>query len=267
MNSSSKRNKKDTSDFSVETNELNHIKKVIGIVSGKGGVGKSIVTSMLAVIMRRKGYKIAIMDADVTGPSIPKSFGIHKSIPTSDIGMLPLKSKSGIEIMSINLLLKSETDPVVWRGPRISALIKQFWKDVIWQDIDYMFIDLPPGTADASLTVFQSIKVDGIIVVTSPQELVSMIVSKSIKMAGIMNIPIIGIIENMSWFTCPCCGNEYHILGESKIKEICDTYNIKLLGRIPILPELAAACDNGEIENFKGKWLDEIPDILEKTKT
>lgn len=263
MKSTGEKSKDTKKDFSVETNELNHIKKVIGIVSGKGGVGKSIVASMLAVIMRRKGYKVAIMDADVTGPSIPKAFGIHEGIPTSDVGMLPPKSKSGIEIMSVNFLLDKETDPIVWRGPRISGLIKQFWKDVIWQDIDYMFIDLPPGTADASLTVFQSIKVDGIIVVTSPQELVSMIVSKAIKMANMMDIPIIGIVENMSWFTCSFCGKKYNIFGESKIEDICNEHNIKLLGRIPIVPELASACDSGEIEDFKGDWLDGVPEALE----
>ena len=251
-------------DFSEKPHELSNIKKVIGIVSGKGGVGKSLVTSMLAVSMQRKGYRTAILDADVTGPSIPKAFGITQKATGNELGLFPIKSKTGIEIMSINLLLENDTDPVVWRGPIIANTVKQFWKDVIWHDIDFMFIDMPPGTGDVPLTVFQSVAVDGIIIVTSPQELVSMIVSKAVKMAEIMNIPVIGLVENMAYFKCPDCQKEHKIFGDSHIEKIAQKHNLDLLARMPIDPRLAAACDEGMIELYEGNWFDNIAELIEK---
>ncbi|MBH1941399.1 Mrp/NBP35 family ATP-binding protein [Mobilitalea sibirica] len=251
-------------DFSVQPHELSCIKKVIGIVSGKGGVGKSLATSLLAVTMNRRGYNSAILDADITGPSIPKAFGIKEKAMGNELGLLPVKTKTGIDIMSINLLLNNETDPVVWRGPIIAGTVKQFWSDVIWNDVDYMFVDMPPGTGDVPLTVFQSLAVDGIIIVTSPQELVSMIVSKAVKMAEMMNIPILGIVENMSYFKCPDCDKEYPIFGESHIEELAKEHKIPVFAKLPIDPKLAAACDKGMIELFDGNWLDPIADKLEK---
>jgi len=254
-------------DFSEKPHELSSIKKVIGIVSGKGGVGKSLVTSMLAVTMNRRGHSVAVLDADVTGPSIPKAFGISKKATGNELGLYPIKSKTGIDIMSINLLLENDTDPVVWRGPIIANTVKQFWTDVIWHNIDFMFIDMPPGTGDVPLTVFQSIKVDGIIIVTSPQELVSMIVSKAVKMAKMMNIPIIGLVENMAYFKCPDCDKEYKIFGDSNIEKIAQTHNLDILASMPIDPKLAAACDKGMIEFFEGNWFDRIAEMLETEKT
>ncbi|MBZ4670720.1 MAG: hypothetical protein PWQ76_1111 [Clostridiales bacterium] len=251
-------------DFREKPHEMSSIKKVIGIVSGKGGVGKSIVTSMLAVIMNRKGYHTAILDADVTGPSIPKAFGIKEKAAGSEMGLFPVKTKTGIDIMSVNLLLENDTDPVVWRGPIIAGTVKQFWTDVIWNDVDFMFIDMPPGTGDVPLTVFQSIPVDGIIIVTSPQELVSMIVSKAVKMAEMMNIPILGLVENMSYFKCPDCGKEHKIFGDSHIDEIAGKHNLKVLAKLPINPKISAACDKGVIELFDGDWLDSAAKILEE---
>ncbi|NLJ40403.1 MAG: Mrp/NBP35 family ATP-binding protein [Clostridiales bacterium] len=253
-------------DFSVEANELSNIKKVIGVISGKGGVGKSLVTSLLAVAMNREGYNTAILDADVTGPSIPKAFGINKKATGNELGMFPGKSKTGINIMSINMLLENETDPVVWRGPIISGTVKQFWSDVIWGDVDYMFIDMPPGTGDVPLTVFQSIPVDGIIIVTSPQELVSMIVAKAVKMTEMMKIPIVGIVENMSYFKCPDCDSKHLIFGESHIEDIAARHNLEVLARIPIDPKLARACDRGMIELFEGDWADNMVKVLEKRR-
>lgn len=250
-------------DFSEKPHELSNIKKVIGIVSGKGGVGKSLVTSMLAVMMNRRGYHTAILDADITGPSIPKSFGIKEKATGSELGIFPIRSKTGIDIMSINLLLENDTDPVVWRGPIIAGTVKQFWTDVIWNDVDYMFIDMPPGTGDVPLTVFQSIPVDGIIIVTSPQELVSIIVSKAVKMAEMMNIPIIGLVENMAYFKCPDCDKEYKIFGDSHIDKITQKHNIAILARLPIDPTIAVACDKGLIELYNGDWLDNIAGILQ----
>ncbi len=250
-------------DFSEKPHELSSIKKVIGIVSGKGGVGKSLVTSMLAVMMKRRGYNTAILDADITGPSIPKVFGIKEKAVGSEQGIFPIKSKTGIDIMSVNLLLEKETEPVVWRGPVIAGMVKQFWTDVIWRDVDYMFIDMPPGTGDVPLTVFQSIAVDGIIIVTSPQELVSMIVSKAVRMAEMMNIPIIGLVENMSYFKCTDCGKEHKIFGDSHIEEIAGKHNISVLGKLPIDPKIAAASDRGMIEALEGDWLDNIAGVLE----
>jgi Mrp family chromosome partitioning ATPase len=255
--------KEQKTDFSEKPHELSNIKKVIGVVSGKGGVGKSLVTSMLAVLMKRRGYNTAILDADITGPSIPKAFGINEKAKGNELGFFPIESKTGINIMSINLLLDNDTEPVVWRGPIISGTVKQFWTDVIWRDIDFMFIDMPPGTGDVPLTVFQSIAVDGIIIITSPQELVSMIVSKAVKMAEMMNIPIIGIVENMSYFKCPDCNKEYKIFGDSHIEDIAKKHSMKVLGKLPIDPKIATACDRGMIELFDGDWLDDLAKILE----
>jgi len=256
--------KEKKNDFSEKPHEMSSIKKVIGVVSGKGGVGKSLVTSMLAVTMNRMGYNTAILDADVTGPSIPKAFGIREKATGSEFGLFPVKSKTGIEIMSINLLLENDTDPVVWRGPIIGNTVKQFWTDVIWSDVDFMFIDMPPGTGDVPLTVFQSIAVDGIIVVTSPQELVSMIVSKAVRMAEMMNIPIVGLVENMSYFKCPDCGKEHKIFGDSHIDEIAEKHNLKVLAKLPVNPKISAACDKGMIELFDGDWLDPVAKVLEE---
>lgn len=246
--------------------KLSQIKKVIGVVSGKGGVGKSMVSSLMAVNMNRKGYRTAILDADVTGPSIPKAFGINQKATASEEGIFPAETTTGINIMSVNLMLENETDPVVWRGPVIAGVVKQFWTDVIWGDVDYMFVDMPPGTGDVPLTVFQSIPVDGIIVVTSPQELVSMIVGKAVKMAGLMNIPILGIVENMSYAECPDCGKKINIFGQSKLDDVAKEYNLNILGRMPINPKLAAACDKGAIELYAGDWLDSAADEVEKLK-
>lgn len=245
-------------------NELSSVKKVIGVVSGKGGVGKSLVTSLLSVISQRNGYKTAIMDADITGPSIPKAFGLHENAKGSDEGvLLPVTSKTGIDIMSLNLLLENETDPVIWRGPVIGGTVKQFWTEVLWHDIDYMFIDMPPGTGDVPLTVFSSIPVDGIIIVTSPQELVSMIVQKAYNMAKMMNVPVIGIVENMSYFECPDCNSRHYIYGESNIEKIAENLEINTVAKLPINPKLAAACDKGMIELFDGDWLDKTFKAIE----
>ncbi len=251
-------------DFTAKPHIQSSIKKVIAVVSGKGGVGKSLVTSMMAAKMKKEGFNSAILDADITGPSIPKAFGIKEKAFANELGMLPVKSKTGIDIMSINLLLKEETDPVVWRGPLIGGTVKQFWTDVIWDNIDYMFIDMPPGTGDVSLTVFQSIAVDGIIIVTSPQELVSMIVSKAVKMAELMKIPIIGVVENMSYFVCPDCEKRINVFGESHTEEAAKKHNLKVLAKIPIDTEISKACDAGEIENYQTDFLNELTEILIK---
>lgn len=247
-----------------ETNSFNDIKKVIAVVSGKGGVGKSMVTSLMAVNMQRRGYRTSILDADITGPSIPKAFGITEKASANELGIFPLLTKTGIGTMSVNNLLENDTDPVVWRGPVIAGTVKQFWTDVLWGDVDFLFVDMPPGTGDVPLTVFQSLPVDGIIVVTSPQELVSMIVAKAVKMAEMMDIPVLGIVENMSYFTCPDCGKEIPVFGPSKIEEVAAEYGLEVLGRLPIDPKLAAACDRGMIELFEGDWLDEAAGKLEK---
>ena len=245
-------------------NEMSHIKKVIGVVSGKGGVGKSLVTSLLAVQAQRRGYKTAILDADITGPSIPKAFGLHGHAEASEWGLFPVKTANGIEVMSLNLLMKNETDPVVWRGPLISGAVKQFWTDVVWGDVDYMFIDMPPGTGDVALTVFQSIPVDGVVIVASPQELVGMIVEKAVNMAKMMDVSVLALVENMSYITCPDCGKEIRVFGESHIDEIAQKHGVKTVARMPIDPKLAAACDAGTIESFNGTWLD---GVLEKLTT
>lgn len=251
-------------DFSAKLHELSSVKKVIGIISGKGGVGKSLITSMLAVSMARHGYHTAILDADVTGPSIPRMFGITKKAEATELGLYPVKTGTGIDVMSMNLLLGNDTDPVIWRGPLIGSAVKQFWTDVIWSEVDFMFVDMPPGTGDVALTVFQSIPVNGIIIVTSPQELVSMIVSKAVKMAEMMEIPILGIVENMSYVKCPDCGREIRVFGESRLEETAKKHQIPVLARLPFDPALSAACDQGAIESFQGNWLDGMTAMLQK---
>lgn len=245
-----------------ETNEHNSIKKVIAVVSGKGGVGKSLVTSMMAVTMRRRGFNVGIMDADVTGPSIPKAFGVTESAGAVEEGIVPLYTSTGIASMSVNNLLEDATDPVLWRGPVIAGLVKQFWTDVLWGDIDYLFVDMPPGTGDVALTVYQSLPVDGIVIVTSPQELVGMIVEKAVKMAEMMNIPVSAIVENMSYFKCPDCGKEHKIFGESNIEDIAGRYGIQAVAKLPINPEIAQACDNGSIEDIQCEELADLAKLL-----
>ena len=244
-------------------NDLSHVKKVIGVVSGKGGVGKSLVTSLLATTLRRRELAVGILDADITGPSIPKCFGLKGKCMADENGMYPMDTKTGVKVMSINLLLDEDTAPVVWRGPVIAGAIKQFWSEVVWGDVDYMFVDMPPGTGDVPLTVFQSLPVDGIILVTSPQELVGMIVSKAVEMAKLMNIPVLGLVENMSYFQCPDCGKKVSLFGESHIDEVAAKYALSVLGRLPIDPTLASACDRGIIELFGGDWLEAAADKLE----
>ena len=249
--------------FLAEPHPMSSIKKIIGVVSGKGGVGKSLVTELLAVGMNRRGKKTGILDAEITGPSIPKAFGLDQKANGNDQGILPATTKTGIDIMSINLLLENTSDPVIWRGPVIAGAVKQFYTDVVWADIDTMFVDMPPGTGDVPLTVFQSLPVDGIIVVTSPQELVSMIVEKAVKMARMMNIPILGIVENMSYAECPDCGRKINVFGESHINEIALSHGLSVLGRLPIDPALAAMVDAGDIENFDKDWLTPALDAIE----
>ena len=248
----------------VDGNALSNVKKVIAVVSGKGGVGKSLVTSLLAVLMRRRGKETAVLDADVTGPSIPKMFGKSERAMANDMGIFPIMTETGIKLMSVNFLLESETTPVLWRGPVISGVVTQFWQDVVWEDVDYMFVDMPPGTGDVPLTVFQSLPVDGIIVVTSPQELVGMIVEKAVNMADLMNIPVLGIVENMSYFECPDCGKMHNIFGESHIDEIAAKHNIKTVAKLPIKPEIAANADKGLAEETELTQLDGMVDMLEK---
>lgn len=245
-------------------NQMSHVKKVIGIVSGKGGVGKSLVTSLTAIAMARRGHKVAILDADITGPSIPKIFGIHTMVTGTEQGMIPKATlANGIKIMSTNLLLERDTDPVVWRGPVIANAVKQFWSETIWGDVDYMFIDMPPGTGDVPLTVFQSIPVDGILIVTSPQDLVSMIVGKAINMADIMEVPVLGLIENMSYFKCPDNGKKYEIFGKSKIDEVAAQYETDVLAKLPIDPKIAKQCDAGKLEEMKFDWMNPVVKHLE----
>ena len=250
-------------DMHEALNEYSRVGKVIAVVSGKGGVGKSLVTSLLAVGMQRRGFKTAILDADITGPSIPEAFGLHDKAKGSAAGILPEVTKTGIDVMSVNLLLEDETDPVVWRGPIIAGTVKQFWTDVVWSDVDYMFVDMPPGTGDVPLTVFQSLPVDGIVIVTSPQELVSMIVGKAVKMARLMNIPVLALVENMSYVSCPDCGRRIAVFGESKIDETAKQFGVDIVCRIPIEPKLTAAMDKGMIELFEGDWLKAIEEKLE----
>lgn len=243
-------------------NKNSSVKKVIGVVSGKGGVGKSLVTSMLAVLAQRKGYQAAILDADITGPSIPKVFGVHGKVFGNEAGIFPAETKCGTRIMSINLLLANEGDPVVWRGPVIAGAVKQFWSEVNWEQVDYMFVDMTPGTGDVPLTVFQSLPLDGIVVVTSPQELVEMIVEKAVKMAGLMDIPVLGLVENMAYFECPTCHDKHYIFGQSHIDDLAERYQIKSTAQLPLAPALADLCDHGNIEAFEGNWLDNILDRI-----
>lgn len=241
-----------------QPHKMSKIKKVIAVVSGKGGVGKSMATSMLAASSSRNGNKTAILDADITGPSIPQVFGLHGQAYGDENGILPVTTKKGINVISLNLLLENATDPVIWRGPVIAGIVKQFWTDVIWGDIDYMFIDMPPGTGDVPLTVFQSIPVDGIIVVTSPQELVTMVVEKAVKMARTMNIPILGIIENMSYFKCDECGKEHNIFGETRINSVAEKFGINSVCRLPINPVIASMADKGQGDEMNEPALDEF---------
>ena len=240
------------------------VDKVIAVVSGKGGVGKSLVTSLLACEMQRRGHQAAVLDADITGPSIPQAFGIHSGAIGGEDFIYANRSKTGIELMSINLLLPNETDPVVWHGPVIAGAVTQFWTDVLWEDVEYMFVDMPPGTGDVPLTVFQSLPVAGVIVVASPQELVSMIVAKAVNMANMMNVPVLGIVENMSFFKCPDCGKELKIFGESHIDEVAGQNGIDLIAKLPIDPAIAKACDEGRIEEIEGPWLSAIVDKIEQ---
>lgn len=249
-------------DFLAPMNEYSRVKKVIGIVSGKGGVGKSTVTSYLTVLMNRMGYKTAVLDADVTGPSIPKAFGVHKKAEANELGILPAITKNGIEIMSVNLLLEDEETPVVWRGPVIAGTVKQFWSDVVWGDVDFLFVDMPPGTGDVPLTVFQSLPLDGILIVTSPQELVSMIVSKAVNMANAMDIKTLGFIENYSYLECHNCKEKLSVFGESHIDEISAKYGVPVLAKLPINPEIAKTIDAGKVEELQGDWLDEAAKTL-----
>ena len=247
------------------TNSASEIKKVIAIVSGKGGVGKSMITSLLATEMRRREYSTAILDADITGPSIPKAFGVKGGdVEGTDLGMFPKETKTGIKIMSLNLLVDDEKKAVVWRGPVIAGAVKQFWSDVVWGDVDFMFVDMPPGTGDVPLTVFQSLPIDGIIVVTSPQELVSMIVAKALNMASLMNIPVLGLVENYSYFTCPDCGKKHSIYGESHIDAYAEEAGTQVLAKLPIDPSLASLCDKGIIELNENTEVKAIADAIEK---
>ena len=248
--------------FQAEMNAQSNVKHVIGVVSGKGGVGKSFVTGSLANMMAAQGYKVGILDADITGPSIPKMYGVHGSAVGSEAGMFPCVAKDGTKIMSVNLLLEHESDPVIWRGPVIAGVVTQFWTDVMWGDLDFLFVDMPPGTGDVPLTVFQSLPVDGIIIVTSPQELVSMIVAKAVKLARMMNIPILGLIENYAFFHCPDNGKDYEIFGPSHLAETADAYGLKVLARLPINPSLAAACDAGKLADCHVAELDDCCNFL-----
>ena len=247
----------------AEPNKFSKIGKVIGIVSGKGGVGKSLVTSLLASTMQKRGKNAAILDADITGPSIPKVFGVRGPLTGDERGLIPAKSADGVQIVSVNLMLENDTDPVIWRGPVIATAVKQFWTDPVWEDVDFMFVDMPPGTGDVPLTVFQSLPVDGIVVVTSPQELVTMIVDKAVKMADMMKVPVLGIVENMAYFECNSCGERHYIYGESHIDSHAEALGIDTVCQIPITPALAALCDGGRIEAFPCTWLDTLLNKIE----
>ncbi|MEN6470787.1 MAG: Mrp/NBP35 family ATP-binding protein [Clostridiaceae bacterium] len=254
---------REKNDFLETPHELSHIGKVIGVMSGKGGVGKSLVTSMLAVLARRRGKRVAILDADITGPSIPKSFGLRGHAVADETGLYPVLSATGVEVMSLNLLAENETDPVVWRGPVLAGAVKQFWTDVIWGEVDVMFIDMPPGTGDVPLTVFQSIPLNGVVVVATPQELVGMIVEKALNMANLMRVPVLGLVENMSYAVCPGCGKRFSLFGESRIDEAAARFHVKRVAKLPVDPRLAAAVDGGAIEAFEGDWLNDLlADIL-----
>ena len=256
---------KDPKSLLVAPHPNSKIGKVIGVVSGKGGVGKSMVTDLLAVEFARRGYHCGILDADITGPSIPKAFGITEKAQGNETTIFPVKSKKyGVDIMSINVLLENESDPVVWRGPVIGGTVRQFWSDTLWDNVDYLFVDMPPGTGDVALTVFHNIPIDGIVVVTSPQDLVSMIVGKAMKMASLMNIPVLGLVENMSYALCPDCGKKIHVFGESHISEIAEEYHVPVLAQMPINPALASACDNGTVEDLDCSYLEDAALVIER---
>lgn len=256
---------KDPKSLLVAPHPNSKIGKVIGVVSGKGGVGKSMVTDLLAVEFARRGYHCGILDADITGPSIPKAFGITEKAQGNETTIFPVKSKKyGVDIMSINVLLENESDPVVWRGPVIGGTVRQFWSDTLWDNVDYLFVDMPPGTGDVALTVFQNIPIDGIVVVTSPQDLVSMIVGKAMKMASLMNIPVLGLVENMSYALCPDCGKKIHVFGECHIGEIAEEYHVPVLAQMPINPSLASACDNGTVEDLDCSYLEDAALVIER---
>ena len=250
--------------FLKELNPYSSVKKVIAVVSGKGGVGKSLVTSLLASQMQQRGHRCAVLDADITGPSIPKSFGITSKAMGTDDFLIPVTTQSGIQVMSINLILENETEPVVWRGPVIAGAVTQFWTDVLWQDVDYMFVDMPPGTGDVPLTVFQSLPIDGVVIVTTPQDLVSMIVAKAVNMASMMNVPVLGIVENMSYFKCPDCGKEHAIFGESKVEAVAKEFGIEHFTRLPIDPVVSTMVDAGEVESVPGDHIAGMVDYIEK---
>ena len=251
-------------DFRKSLHEGSSVKKVIAVVSGKGGVGKSLVTSLLASEMQRRGYNAAVLDADITGPSIPKSFGATEHARGTQEYLLPVTTHTGLQLMSINLILENETEPVVWRGPVIAGAVTQFWTDVLWTDVDYMFVDLPPGTGDVPLTVFQSLPIDGVVIVTTPQDLVGMIVAKAVNMANMMNVPVLGLVENMSYFKCPDCGKEHAIFGESKVEQIAREFGIEHTARLPIDPVIAAMVDAGEVESVSGEHIAALADYIEK---
>jgi len=248
----------------VKPNPRSNIKKVIAVVSGKGGVGKSTVTSMLAVAMAREGKRVGVLDADITGPSAPTAFGVTECQGANEDGLYPALTRGGIQVMSINLLLDDPADPVVWRGPVIAGAVKQFWTDVIWEDVDYMFVDMPPGTGDVPLTVFQSLPVDGIIIVTSPQDLVSMIVSKAVKMANMMHIPVLGFVENYSYLQCPDCGKKINVFGKSHLDDVAAKFGLPILARLPIDPKVAESYDNGLMETVDTELLKDAIDIIKK---
>lgn len=244
-------------------NASSDIKKVIGVVSGKGGVGKSLVTGLMAVAAAKNGKKVGVLDADITGPSIPRIFGIDETVYGTELGIIPAVSKNGVRVISTNLILDDPTQPVVWRGPVIAGVVKQFWNEVVWGDIDYLFVDMPPGTGDVPLTVFQSLPVDGIVIVTSPQDLVSMVVEKAVRMAEMMNIPVLGIVENMAYLECPDCGRKIYVFGEGKTEEIAERHGIKNVARLPIRPEIAGLCDEGAIEKVDDAVLEAVKSFIE----
>ena len=262
--SCSKKDNCNENDLRVKTNNYSFIDKIVGVVSGKGGVGKSLVTALIAKELNKKGYNVAILDADITGPSIPKMFGLTGKASSTEIGIMPMLTKSNIKVMSTNLLLDKDDQPVIWRGPIIASMVSQFYTDVVWDKVDVMLVDMPPGTGDVPLTVFQSLPVDSIVVVTSPQELVSMIVGKAVNMANLMNIPIIGVVENMSYFHCPDNGKDYKIFGDSHLEETCDKYDLDVLGNIPIDPLIASLADKGEIENLNDLYLEKLVEKIEE---
>ena len=248
----------------AQLNPNSTVKKVIAVVSGKGGVGKSTVTSMLAVAMAKTGKRVGVLDADITGPSAPTAFGVTECQGADDHGLYPALTRDGIQVMSINLLLDDATAPVVWRGPVIAGAVKQFWTDVIWEDVDYLFVDMPPGTGDVPLTVFQSLPVDGIVIVTSPQDLVSMIVAKAVKMANMMHIPVLGFVENYAYLECPDCGKKINVFGESKLDEIADAFNLPILARLPIDPKVAESYDNGKMEDVDTSKMEKVLEAVQK---